>query len=356
MKNTPLGDGSSRCGRSIDLCALFLYVSLTALSQEPVSAAADEDNWHQAVHASHEGSIVFINVTATRSNGLVDSSTGTGFIVHPDGFVLTCNHVVPKKEPEYKSVEPTGAVGSRYEYPFPLQVIFRDEQRDLALLKLPGRASPWRSVASAAPGTKGMNIVSLGFPLSENLLSVPGSITGTDGRGGRWITNSALNRGMSGGPIFDRKGSVVAVAAGGYEEAQAINLIIPISFAKDLLEAVGSPVVLSVQGGQTITSELKPALCRHPAHGVEKWKGKNDWTADSGWRGGGSSPGEYCGAQLLNRQRQYPDRVVELLDSGEEHKSEYTPFKHDYYKYRCSFRELWDPVYKLVASEHCLGD
>ena len=491
---------------TLAVCVLSLLFELSAVADNP-------DEWEQSVRDSNASSIVFISVTATRHNDLVDPVTGTGFIVHPDGYVLTCNHVVPKKEPDYKSVEATGSVGSRYEHPFPLQVFLRDEQLDLVLLKLPQRATPWRRIKTTAQGKGGSRIVALGFPLNENLLSVPGSITGTDGKGGRWLTDAAINRGMSGGPVFDRSGAIVAVSAAGYEEVRGLNFIIPIIFAKGLLERIGPwplqdasdrdfekrrahALLLGYDGafalahalqGESVTQEqarlaeyirqldlhdvyfpknpagdLKdaapasifaqkvtgmleardfrlrsaflvgwlgvitintpslmpegfnlrkiageagflehpemadaeyleflvrearsqitykpstqsqtspgqarqarqqssaespgPKPCRHPAHGVEKWNGENQWAADSGWRGGGSSPGEYCGAQLLTRQQKYPERKIELVDSGEEHKSEYTPFKHDYYKYKCSFREYWDPVYKLAISEHC---
>ncbi|HEX4954509.1 MAG TPA: hypothetical protein VF017_14045 [Thermoanaerobaculia bacterium] len=60
-------------------------------------------------------------------------------------------------------------------------------------------------------------------------------------------------------------------------------------------------------------------------------------TADSGWRGGGSSPREYCEGQRKAYQKQYPDRTVVLVDKDEDHKSEHTPFKHDYYRYKCWF-------------------
>lgn len=487
-----------------------LSICVLALPSGSSAAADNLDDWEQSVRESNASSIVFINIKATRQNDLTDLFTATGFIVNPDGYVLTCNHVLPKKEPDYKSVEATGSVGSRYEYPVPLQVIFRDEQLDLALLKLPQRALPWHSIKSAAQGKSGSRIVALGFPLNENLLGVPGSITGTDGKGGRWLTDAAINRGMSGGPVFDRSGAVVAIAAAGYEEVRGLNLIIPISFAKGLLEKVGAwplqhtgdtdfdkkmaqALLLGYDGAfalahslqdksitqeqarlaeyirqlnlldiafpgnpagdlkdaapasifaqevagtleardfrlrsaflvgwlgvitintpsltpegfelrkfakeagfpeqpertdadylellvqeartklaykastQPQTSPVKPSQqrlaespepkpCRHPAHGIEKWNGENQWTADSGWRGGGSSPGEYCGAQLLIRYQKYPERKIDLIDSGEEHKSEYTPFKHDYYRYRCLFQEYWDPVYQLVVSEHC---
>jgi hypothetical protein len=59
--------------------------------------------------------------------------------------------------------------------------------------------------------------------------------------------------------------------------------------------------------------------------------------ADSGWVGGGSSPGGFCGPVFEVLKLKYPDFVVSMQLLPEQHRSEYTPFKHDYYRYTCSF-------------------
>lgn len=56
---------------------------------------------------------------------------------------------------------------------------------------------------------------------------------------------------------------------------------------------------------------------------------------DSGWRGGGSTVEEYCSEQVKSVEKQYPGRRVVVVDTNDDHKSEYTPFKHDYYRYQC---------------------
>lgn len=96
-----------------------------------------------------------------------------------------------------------------------------------------------------------------------------------------------------------------------------------------------------------------PVKCRIPENGIERWAKVESWTANSGWRKGGSSPGEFCGTQKQAREAQYPDRKVVLLSTDEKNKSEYTPFKHDYYNYSCFFEDRWDPIYKLAANEKC---
>jgi hypothetical protein len=60
-------------------------------------------------------------------------------------------------------------------------------------------------------------------------------------------------------------------------------------------------------------------------------------TVDSGWKGGGSSPATYCREQLEPLKKQYPGRKITLVDTKEDHKAEYTPFKRDYYRYQCFF-------------------
>jgi hypothetical protein len=82
----------------------------------------------------------------------------------------------------------------------------------------------------------------LGFPKDTPLLAAPGRITSVDNNG-RLITNSALNHGMSGGPAFNRSGAIIGIAEGGYEEANSINLLIPISYATRLLQIADSPLL-----------------------------------------------------------------------------------------------------------------
>jgi hypothetical protein len=60
--------------------------------------------------------------------------------------------------------------------------------------------------------------------------------------------------------------------------------------------------------------------------------------ADSDWVDGNSYPGErFCILQLRTIQVKYPEFDITMQDLPEGHKSEYNPFKHDLYRYRCSF-------------------
>jgi hypothetical protein len=92
--------------------------------------------------------------------------------------------------------------------------------------------------------------------------------------------------------------------------------------------------------------------CRIEANGVERWMVSSPILRDSGWIGGGSSPGKYCGDLLKAIQATNTSKKIELVGTHEDHKSEYHPFKEDYYRYTCDFR-VSEPVFKLAANEHC---
>ncbi len=215
---------------------------------------ADDDSWVRSIRDANLGSLVFITAEAWRQNGLKDTFTGTGFIVDPAGYVLTCNHVIPSEKLGYNKIVSAGSVSGRYEQAYPLTVVRRDEQGDVMLLKLPQKT--WQSVKLIAKAQLDSDVVALGFPLDKDVVDAPGLITGVDSDG-RWLTNANLNRGMSGGPEFDRSGAVVGIVAGGYEEAKALDLLIPISFSIGLLQFVSSHL--------TAVPTASPTLLANPS-------------------------------------------------------------------------------------------
>jgi S1-C subfamily serine protease len=80
---------------------LFLTLGLLTMAPPPLHAA---DGSVGSIRDANLDSLVFITVKGGRENGVVDTFTGTGFIVHPGGYVLTCNHVIPAEKPEYTNL------------------------------------------------------------------------------------------------------------------------------------------------------------------------------------------------------------------------------------------------------------
>jgi uncharacterized membrane protein len=110
--------------------------------------------------------------------------------------------------------------------------------------------------------------------------------------------------------------------------------------------AAGATDVASAPVAQTIPT------CRHSSNGVERWGQEQNINFDSGWKKGGSNPQEFCAGKMQERRSQYPDREVTMVGTpGEQSKEEF--YRQFYYRYACTVRERWDPVYVLAPNPRC---
>jgi hypothetical protein len=125
----------------------------------------------------------------------------------------------------------------------------------LSTLGLLMMAPPLYTADGSETWVESIRAATLGFPFEQDVLAVPGLITGVN-NDGRWITNASINPGMSGGPAFDRSGELVGIVAAGYKGANSINLIIRISSSNSLLQYANSPLVQPSSQGPTYA---KPA-------------------------------------------------------------------------------------------------
>jgi serine protease Do len=162
---------------------------------------------------------------------------GSGFIVSPDGYVLTNAHVVSE------AAEVTVKLTDRRE--FPAKVVGVDLRSDVAVLKIEARNLPVVQLGDPARVKPGQWVVAIGSPFGfENSVTV-GVVSGTARSlpGGGYIpfiqTDVAVNPGNSGGPLFNLQGEVVGInsqivsRSGGY---MGISFAIPIDVARDVQE------------------------------------------------------------------------------------------------------------------------
>jgi serine protease Do len=169
---------------------------------------------------------------------------GSGFVVDPDGLILTNAHVVAD------ATEVTVKLTDRRE--FDAKVIGVDRRTDVAVLRIDARDLP--SVRIGDPGKLkvGEWVIAIGSPFGlEN--SVTSGIVSAKSRSlpdGTYVpfiqTDVAVNPGNSGGPLFNMRGEVVGINSqifsrtGGY---MGLSFAIPIDMAmnvKDQLVAHGS--------------------------------------------------------------------------------------------------------------------
>ncbi|MDB5726257.1 MAG: protease, partial [Novosphingobium sp.] len=143
-------------------------------------------------------------------------SLGSGFIISADGFVVTNNHVITADgQGEVESITVTMPDGNE----FPAKLIGRDAASDLAVLKITSpRQLPFVRFGDSGSARVGDWILAIGNPfglggsVSAGIVSAVTRTTGSGSAYDRYLqTDAAINRGNSGGPMFDMKGQVIGI-------------------------------------------------------------------------------------------------------------------------------------------------
>ncbi|MEO8367277.1 MAG: DegQ family serine endoprotease [Pseudoxanthomonas sp.] len=167
------------------------------------------------------------------------TSMGSGFIISPDGYVLTNHHVIDGAD------EVTVKLSDRRE--LKAKVIGSDQQYDVALLKIDANNLPSIRLGDSNTLKPGQWVVAIGSPFGLDH-SVTAGIVSAIGRANRYAdqryvpfiqTDVAINQGNSGGPLLNTSGEVVGInsqifsASGGY---MGISFAIPIDLAMSAVE------------------------------------------------------------------------------------------------------------------------
>ncbi len=168
---------------------------------------------------------------------------GSGFILTPDGYIMTNAHVVDKAS------QVTVMLTDRRE--FPAKVVGMDERTDVAVLKINAKNLPYVRIGDPNKLKVGQWVVAIGSPFGFDN-SVTAGIVSAKSRslpGDAYTpfiqTDVPVNPGNSGGPLFNLEGEVVGINSqiysrtGGY---MGVSFAIPIDVAvgvKDQLIATG---------------------------------------------------------------------------------------------------------------------
>jgi serine protease Do len=171
-------------------------------------------------------------------------SGGSGFVITPDGYILTNNHVVEgaTKIQVHYGADENGNGGHTVD----AKIIGRDPATDLALVKIDATGLPTIPLGDSDHIRKGDWAIAIGNPYQfENTLTV--GVISAKGRSlglsretqsfENFIqTDASINPGNSGGPLLNINGEAVgintAIRAGG---AQGLGFATPINTAKNLI-------------------------------------------------------------------------------------------------------------------------
>lgn len=199
-------------------------------------------------------------------------SLGTGFIVSPDGYIVTNHHVVADAQ------EIIVRFNDRKE--LIAKVIGSDERTDVALIKVEAKGLPTVNVGQSSKLKVGEWVLAIGSPFGFEATVTQGIVSAKE----RTLpddtyvpfiqTDVAINPGNSGGPLFNLAGEVVGINSQIYSRSggfMGLSFSIPIEVAMNAVEQIkrNGHVVRGYLGVnvQEVTSELSESF------GMEKPKG-----------------------------------------------------------------------------------
>ncbi|HEX8300570.1 Do family serine endopeptidase [Sphingomonas sp.] len=141
-------------------------------------------------------------------------SLGSGFIVSADGYIVTNNHVISAGNQRGVVVESiTVTLPDRRE--FKAKLIGNDTVSDLAVLKIEGQNLPFVKFGDSSATRVGDWVVAIGNPFGLGGSVTAGIVSAVHrgiGQFDRFIqTDASINRGNSGGPMFDLNGNVIGI-------------------------------------------------------------------------------------------------------------------------------------------------
>ena len=196
------------------------------------------------VYASVVNSAVSINCSATSTNifgqQTQTASSGSGFIITEDGYVVTNYHVVSGAS----SVQVTLYNGDTYD----ATVIGGDSDYDVAVLKINAAGLQPVTLGESADVNVGDTVLAIGNPLGELTFSMSQGIVSScdrainvDGTPFNMIqVDCSINPGNSGGPLVNLYGEVVGIVSAKYSSyssttVEGLGFAIPISDVRSII-------------------------------------------------------------------------------------------------------------------------
>jgi serine protease Do len=180
------------------------------------------------------------------------TSLGSGFIISEDGYIVTNSHVVSGGQPGGPPVNSiTVIMPDRKEYA--AKLVGKDASSDLAVLKIEARGLPFVKFGDSSRTRVGDWIVAIGNPFGLGGSVTAGIVSALQRNIGagpydRYIqTDAAINRGNSGGPMFDLNGNVIGINSAIFSPTGGnvgIGFAIPAELAK--------PIVDTLRGGARV--------------------------------------------------------------------------------------------------------
>lgn len=243
-------------------------------------------------YAANVNSVVSINVgTQTNFFGqtVEQASSGSGFVLTQDGYILTNYHVVENAN----SIKVTTYSGDTYDAVY----IGGDQDYDIAVIKVDVTGLSPVTIGDSDKVNVGDNVIAIGNPLGELTFSLSsGSVSSAnraitvDGTPFNMIqVDCAINPGNSGGPLFNTYGEVIGIVSAKYSTysnttVEGLGFAIPINdvyaMVQDIMQNgyVTDKAYLGITGG-TVTQQMQMQYNLPTSSGVYVYSVEQDGAA-----------------------------------------------------------------------------
>lgn len=170
---------------------------------------------------------------------------GSGFIVSPDGTIITNAHVVSDPNAQYYVLTENSKI-------YQIQYAYRDTKNDIAIVQIYSSNLPFIKFGDSGTIKSGQKVIAIGTALGKfnntvsigNISAIGRNITASNpyGNGQENLTNIiqtdiAINPGNSGGPLLDLNGEAVGVNVAYTAGASNIGFAIPSNTVKKIVES-----------------------------------------------------------------------------------------------------------------------
>jgi len=171
---------------------------------------------------------------------------GSGVVISHDGEILTNHHVIEGIRGGEAELQVKLSDGRT----FKAQVLGKDKELDIALIKIDASRMPFAKLGDSDAAKVGEWVVAIGNPLglehtvTQGIISAKGRSLGNAGLESFLQTDAAINRGNSGGPLLNLRGEVIGINTAINPAGQNIGFSVPVNLVKRILKDLraGKPV------------------------------------------------------------------------------------------------------------------
>lgn len=201
---------------------------------------------------------------------------GSGFVISPDGYILTNNHVVAGADTVIVKFSDETGIESKE-----AKVIGTDPESDIAVIKIDAKNLPCVELGDSDALKVGEWVLAIGNPFGLTH-TVTAGIVSAKGRSGLRLnsyedfiqTDAAINFGNSGGPLLNIEGKVIGINSAIFSQSggsMGIGFAIPINMARNVYKQLIEKGSVTRGYLGVIISDLTPEMAE--SFGVKGQKG-----------------------------------------------------------------------------------